>query len=63
MAKRQARPKESGYTDCSCRDCFDVAISSDIRKPELCNDCEEAGCSKDDDDEECQRSDAYGGDY
>lgn len=50
---------ESGYTHCACRDCFDIAISSDMRQPELCSDCEEAGC-----DEtgcsECQRDDAYG---
>ena len=46
----------SGYTDCACRDCFDVAVSSDTSKPELCSDCEDAGC----DGGECQRPDAYG---
>lgn len=28
----------SGYTDCACRDCFDVAIGG------LCGLCEAAGC-------------------
>ena len=49
----------SGYTQCACRDCFDVAVSSDDSKPELCSDCEEAGCSADGDCE-CSRDDAYG---
>jgi hypothetical protein len=48
----------SGYTNCACRDCFEIAISSDESKPELCSDCEESGCSADGD-SECQRSDAY----
>lgn len=48
----------SGYTGCACRDCFDVAISSDMTRPELCNLCREAGCDgtgKSD----CERDDAY----
>lgn len=31
---------ESGYTDCACRDCFEIAISDDITKPDYCNMCE-----------------------
>jgi hypothetical protein len=34
----------SGYTSCACRDCFEIAISEDESVPELCNECEEAGC-------------------
>lgn len=34
----------SGYTHCACRDCFEIAISDDENVPELCNECEEAGC-------------------
>jgi hypothetical protein len=49
----------SGYTPCACRDCFDVAISSDVRHPELCAPCADAGCDADGT-EECQRDDAYG---
>lgn len=51
--------RESGYTDCACRDCFDIAISSDVRKPELCEDCVAADCDADGA-SECARSDAYG---
>lgn len=61
----------SGYTDCACRDCFDVAISSDTDKREFCGLCEDAGCEPwppaDVEDArrnphryECQRQDAYG---
>ncbi len=46
----------SGYTDCACRDCFDVAISSDARLG-MCLLCKQAGC---DTGGECQRDDAYG---
>lgn len=49
----------SGYVNCACRDCFDVAIGSDADVPELCNDCEDAGCDPDGE-SECERSDAYG---
>lgn len=38
---------ESGYTDCACRDCFEIAVSDDMAKPDLCNECEEAGCDAD----------------
>lgn len=50
---------ESGYSDCACRDCFDIAISDDIAQPDLCGDCEEAGCDAEGE-EDCQRADAYG---
>lgn len=34
----------SGYIDCGCRDCFGIAIG----KPgDMCSDCEDAGCEKD----------------
>jgi hypothetical protein len=48
----------SGYTDCGCRDCFDVTVSNDMTKPDLCGLCDEAGCEPNDG--ECQREDAYG---
>lgn len=48
----------SGYTDCGCRDCFDIAVSNDMNHPDLCNDCKGAGCEIDDG--ECQRDNAYG---
>ncbi len=37
----------SGYSDCACRDCFDVAVSSNVKKPALCSDCSDAKCSDD----------------
>lgn len=49
----------SGYTNCACRDCFDITISDDMTKPELCLDCEEAGCDCDGE-SECCRDDVYG---
>lgn len=42
----------SGYTDCACRDCFEIAISS-TDEPELCNLCEDAGCDADGEGECC----------
>lgn len=50
------KSKESGYTACACRDCFDIAIG--IAGEAMCNDCEEAGCEAGE--HECCRSDAYG---
>ena len=52
----------SGYTHCGCRDCFDIAISSDMTKQELCLLCEDADCRVWDGTEssfewECQRLD------
>lgn len=34
----------SGYCDCSCPTCFEIAIRSDGDEITLCNLCEEAGC-------------------
>jgi hypothetical protein len=51
----------SGYTDCACRDCFDVTVSDDMDHPDLCNACADAGCDPDDS-PLCERSDAYGAD-
>jgi hypothetical protein len=48
----------SGYTDCACRDCFDIAISADVDYPELCGLCEDADCDPDGFGE-CCREDAY----
>lgn len=48
------RRAQSGYTDCPCRDCFDVSMDG-----KLCGLCEQAGCSGAGD-QECQRDDAYG---
>jgi hypothetical protein len=47
----------SGYCDCACRDCFEIAISSvgDIVGTVLCYECKEAGCEAQDSD--CQRED------
>ncbi len=50
----------SGYTNCACRDCFDVTVSSDLAEPELCSLCDEAGCEPADG--ECARPDACGAD-
>lgn len=41
----------SGYCDCACRDCFEIAITSDDEKPAFCHACEGAGCELD---SECQ---------
>lgn len=38
---------ESGYTHCACSTCFEIAVSSDMSKPELCSACEESGCDGD----------------
>ncbi|WP_335986514.1 hypothetical protein [Glycomyces sp. MUSA5-2] len=51
----------SGYTDCACRDCFDIAVSADTDYPELCGLCDDAGC--DPGYSECYRPDAYDPDY
>lgn len=61
---------ESGYTHCACRDCMDTTVSSNVRKPELCAECKDAGCESFAPDSadynalpghmrECQREDAY----
>ena len=45
------RAKESGYTPCACRDCMETAISDDMSKPDMCHECQDAGCEPD---SECQ---------
>jgi len=44
----------TGYVDCACRDCFEIAIGESGEA--MCHGCEEAGCEKG---EECQSPDAY----
>lgn len=56
-ARRSLSAPKAGYTDCSCRDCFDVAIG--VPGSALCGDCDLAGCEAGRG--ECQRPDAYGG--
>lgn len=51
---------KSGYTHCACRDCFETAVSDDMANPDLCNDCEDAGCDADGE-SECQGEHSYGG--
>ncbi len=34
----------SGYVDCACGDCFEVAIGGEDDEPALCHACDEAGC-------------------
>lgn len=46
----------SGYCDCACRDCFDIAITSG--GPALCGLCKDAGCDVEGA-QECARDDAY----
>jgi hypothetical protein len=50
----------SGYCDCKCRDCFEIAIADDTDESAFCNECEEAGCEED---EECCCEGAYGGEW
>lgn len=47
----------TGYVDCACRDCFEIAIGT--AGESFCHDCEEAGCELN---AECQSEHAYGGD-
>lgn len=53
----------SGYTQCSCRDCFEIAVGIVANSAgvfaTLCSECEDAGCSGDG---ECSAPGAYGGD-
>lgn len=35
---------ETGYCDCACRDCFEIAIGTKGEPRPLCNLCEESGC-------------------
>lgn len=51
---------QSGYTPCKCRDCMEIAISSDITKPDYCNACE-GNCGPEFSTfAECQAEGAYG---
>ena len=29
---------------CACRDCLEIAVSTSVTSPELCDDCDCAGC-------------------
>lgn len=55
---RSALAPVSSYTHCACRGCMDTTVSGDASAPELCSDCEAAGCESGAGD--CQRDDAYG---
>lgn len=48
----------TGYVDCACRDCMEIAIGP---TGTMCSDCTGAGCDAFYD--ECRRSDAYGCDH
>lgn len=52
----------SGYAHCACRDCFETIVAKNPARPELCDDCNAAGCGDPDAAgwPECQREDAYG---
>jgi hypothetical protein len=47
----------SGYKQCACRDCMEIAIGDDEENA-LCVCCEEAGCSPNGD-EECHALDLW----
>lgn len=47
----------SGYHDCPCRDCFEIAIGDDDGAPAMCHECQDAGC---DGEGECCAPGAYG---
>lgn len=50
--------ENSGYHDCPCRDCFEIAIGcDDDGRPSLCFACETAECDRNG---ECQAPHAYG---
>jgi hypothetical protein len=44
----------SGYRDCACPACFEIAIGEEGA---LCWECEEAGC---DGESDCEAANAYG---
>lgn len=44
----------SGYRDCACRDCFEIAIGE---KGAMCSECKKAECEPD---EDCKAPHAYG---
>ena len=39
-----AKQNQSGYVPCKCRDCMEIAISSDGR-PSYCLECQDANCA------------------
>lgn len=47
----------SGYCECACRDCFEIAIANDGETDALCLACEDAGCEPHDG--ECLAPHAY----
>jgi hypothetical protein len=57
----EAMTMTTGYTNCACRDCFEIAIG-DAGKA-FCHGCVEAGCpdyqGQPGMSQECQRDDAY----
>lgn len=34
----------SGYTECACRDCFEIVVSTDTDRPDFCDDCLTYAC-------------------
>ena len=56
--------KQSGYTPCACRDCFETAVSDNMAKPDFCHECVSAGCPDYQGvagmSQECQAPHAYG---
>lgn len=49
----------SGYHQCPCMDCFEIAIGEEEDgSPSLCWECQEAGCDVTGK-SECERVDAY----
>jgi hypothetical protein len=49
--------KLEGYTDCACRDCFEIAIGKPGKA--LCHACQDAGCEPNAGECECEPSDDY----
>lgn len=47
----------SGYTYCGCPGCFNEVVSDDMDHPDLCDECEEAGCDGEGDCEVCDDRD------
>lgn len=47
---------KSGYTECACPDCMEIAVSNDMAHPDMCSDCKDAGCTGEG---ECWCTEAY----
>jgi hypothetical protein len=47
----------SGYCECLCRDCFEIAIENEDGFGAFCLGCKEAGCEQN---KECCQDSAYG---